>query len=41
MATNNAIISTNVGGLPNLIIDGYNGMLIHPKKEELRNSLLY
>ena len=30
MACNNAVIATTVGGLPNLIIDGYNGLLIRP-----------
>ncbi|WP_051257814.1 glycosyltransferase [Desulfovibrio cuneatus] len=35
MATNNAIIATNVGGLPNLIINDFNGLLIAPTTEEL------
>jgi GT2 family glycosyltransferase/glycosyltransferase involved in cell wall biosynthesis len=30
MATSNAIVATQVGGLPNLIIDEYNGLLIAP-----------
>ena len=30
MATNNAVVATHVGGLPNLIIDEYNGLLIRP-----------
>jgi glycosyltransferase involved in cell wall biosynthesis len=30
MATNNAVIATNVGGLPNLVSDGYSGLLIRP-----------
>jgi glycosyltransferase involved in cell wall biosynthesis/2-polyprenyl-3-methyl-5-hydroxy-6-metoxy-1,4-benzoquinol methylase len=30
MACNNAVIATTVGGLPNLVIDGYNGLLIRP-----------
>lgn len=30
LATNNAVVATNVGGLPNLIVDGYNGLLIRP-----------
>lgn len=30
MATNNAVIATNVGGLPNLIMDGYSGLLVRP-----------
>lgn len=35
LATNNAVISTNVGGLPNLIVDGYNGLLIRPSVWDL------
>jgi glycosyltransferase involved in cell wall biosynthesis len=30
MATNHAVIATTVGGLPNLILDGFNGRLIPP-----------
>jgi|GEM_PF-463089 len=39
MATNNAVIATNIGGLPNLITDGYNGLLIHPSTESLINAI--
>lgn len=39
MATNNALIATNIGGLPNLVIDGFNGHLINPKYEDLITSL--
>lgn len=35
MATNNAIVATTVGGIPNLIIDKYNGLLIKPDSESL------
>jgi glycosyltransferase involved in cell wall biosynthesis len=35
LATNNAVISTNVGGLPNLIVNGYNGLLIRPNVWDL------
>ena len=38
-ACGNVVISTNIGGLPNLIIDGYNGLLINPNKEELLQAL--
>lgn len=41
MATNNAIIATNVGGLPNLVIDGYNGLLISPTSQELQHAVEY
>jgi glycosyltransferase involved in cell wall biosynthesis/2-polyprenyl-3-methyl-5-hydroxy-6-metoxy-1,4-benzoquinol methylase len=30
MATNNALVATFVGGLPNVVVDGLNGMLIRP-----------
>lgn len=39
MASGNAIIATNIGGLPNLIIDGYNGILINPAEQELKEAL--
>ncbi len=35
MSTNNAIVATNIGGLPNLVIDGFNGYLINPDPSEL------
>ena len=35
MASGAAIITTNVGGLPNLVIDGFNGRLIPPLTSEL------
>lgn len=35
LATNNAVVSSNIGGLPNLIIDNYNGLLINPTVDEL------
>ena len=39
MATNNAIIATHVGGLPNLVADGFNGFLISPTAEALIRSI--
>lgn len=39
MATRNAIIATNIGGLPNLVIDGFNGRLIEPKVESLVEAI--
>lgn len=39
MACGNLVISTNIGGLPNLIIDGYNGRLINPDEDELLEAL--
>ena len=38
-STGNIVISTNVGGLPNLIIDGYNGILINPNAHDLMTAL--
>lgn len=38
-ACGNIVISTNIGGLPNLIIDGYNGLLINPSGSELMQAL--
>jgi glycosyltransferase involved in cell wall biosynthesis len=39
MATNNAIIATHIGGLPNLVVDGFNGFLISPTAEALIRSV--
>lgn len=40
MATNNAIIATNVGGLPNLIFNNFNGFLINPDPDDLIKSIV-
>lgn len=39
MACGNIVIATNIGGLPNLIIDGYNGILINPTGYALMRAL--
>jgi glycosyltransferase involved in cell wall biosynthesis len=39
LACGNAVIATDVGGLPNLIIDGFNGLLIEPTSESLKRAL--
>ena len=39
MAAGNAVIASNVGGLPNLILSGYNGLLIEPTESSLREAL--
>lgn len=39
LATNNAVIATHVGGLPNLIINGYNGLLIQANEGELAAAI--
>lgn len=39
MASGKAIIATHVGGLPDLIIDGYNGLLIEPRADRLEAAL--
>ncbi len=35
LASGNSVIASNVGGLPNLIIDHYNGLLINPDPDNL------
>ena len=40
MMSGNAIVSTYVGGLSNLIIDDFNGLLCSTNKEEIRNSII-
>jgi glycosyltransferase involved in cell wall biosynthesis len=39
MACGKPVIATNVGGLTDLIIDGYNGLLIRPDEDELKQAL--
>ena len=39
MAAGKPVIATNVGGLTNLIIDGYNGILCYPTKDSLYESI--
>ena len=38
-ATGNIVIATNIGGLPNLVLDGYNGLLISPDAHSLMTAL--
>lgn len=39
MAMGCAVIATNIGGLPNLIIDGFNGKLISPTTDSLTSAI--
>ena len=41
MASGNVVISTRIGGLSDLVINGYNGYLIEPNAEALLNTLEY
>ena len=41
MATNNALITTDVGGLPNLVIGNFNGHIIEPTVDALVRSIKY
>lgn len=40
MASNCAVICTNVGGMTNIILNEYNGIMISPNAKELENSIL-
>lgn len=40
MATGCAVVVSNVGGMTNIVIDNYNGLIINPKQKELENSLI-
>jgi len=40
MASGNAVIATRVGGLPDLIINNYNGFLIDPRPQELKQAIM-
>ena len=39
MASRCAVICTNVGGMTNIVIDGYNGVIIGPTSDELYYAL--
>jgi glycosyltransferase involved in cell wall biosynthesis len=39
LASGNAVIATHVGGLPNLILPGFNGLLIEPSAAALADAL--
>jgi len=39
MASGNAVIATRIGGLPDLIINDYNGCLINPQPGELKQAI--
>lgn len=39
MACGNAVITTDVGGLPNLVINNYNGVLTEPDETEIYEAL--
>lgn len=41
LAMGKTVVATDVGGLTNLIINGYNGLLVHPSSESLLQALLY
>lgn len=39
MAAGCAVIATNVGGMTNIILDGYNGIMINPDRQELNVAI--
>ncbi|MBD3175494.1 MAG: glycosyltransferase [Armatimonadia bacterium] len=40
MASGNAVLVTNVGGLSDLVIDGYNGLMVEPNPSAVREGLV-
>ncbi|MBQ3464746.1 glycosyltransferase family 4 protein [Candidatus Saccharibacteria bacterium] len=40
MASGAALIVTNVGGLPNLVIDGFNGRIVSPTVDDLVDAII-
>lgn len=40
MVSGCAVVASNVGGMTNIVIDNYNGLIINPQQEELENSLI-
>ena len=39
MAAGCAVVATNVGGLTDIVLDGYNGLLIQPDENELHKAI--
>lgn len=39
MASGCAVVCTNVGGMTNIILNGYNGLMINPEEDELYKAL--
>lgn len=39
MASKCAVVCTNVGGMTNIVIDGYNGLMINPNENDLYQAL--
>ena len=39
MSAGCAVVATNVGGMTNIVLDGFNGRLISPDADELRNTI--
>lgn len=39
MAASCAVVCTNVGGMTNIVIDGYNGFMVSPNEEDLYNAI--
>jgi glycosyltransferase involved in cell wall biosynthesis len=39
LAAGNAVVASDVGGLTNIIIDGFNGLLIRPTARDLRDAI--
>lgn len=40
MASGSAVIATRIGGLTDLVIDNFNGFLIDPNKDALKNAII-
>lgn len=41
MASHCAVVCTNVGGMTNIVIDGFNGLVINPDKDSLKKALVH
>lgn len=41
MASGCAVICSNVGGMTNIVIDGFNGIIINPRANEIERSISY
>ena len=39
MASGRAVIATDVGGMTNVVLNGFNGLLVPPRPQPLRDAL--
>ena len=39
MSAHCAVVCTNIGGMTNIVLDEYNGLMVNPESEEIYNAV--